>query len=238
MRVLLISGHGAGDPGAVAFGYKEAELVRALVPKIKNALAAYDCECDIFDMGKSMYHELIVEGRHFDFKPYDYVLEVHLNCCKENADGFSTGSEIYVTRTEKIITVEEKVVAALSEFGFKNRGVKRKNFDVIAEAKAQGVSAALLEVCFIDDYDDLAVYLANEDEIAKAVADAIAAGYKIPKREVKTPTFTDITNHWAKGSIEKLAREGIVNGYADGTFKPDKAVTRAEVATMLSRMMK
>jgi len=45
--------------------------------------------------------------------------------------------------------------------------------------------------------------------------------------------FTDITNHWAKNSIETLANKGIINGYRDGTFKPDATLTRAEFATML-----
>lgn len=45
--------------------------------------------------------------------------------------------------------------------------------------------------------------------------------------------FTDITNHWAKNSIETLANKGIINGYRDGTFKPDAPLTRAEFATML-----
>lgn len=236
MRILLIAGHGAGDSGAVAFGHKEAELARRLVPKIKSFLSDYECEVDIYDMQKSLYHELIVEGMHFDFKQYDYVLEVHFNAFKENADGFSTGSEVYVTRAEKIITVEENIVAALSEFGFKNRGVKRKDFDVIAEAKRQGVSAALLETCFIDDFDDLTIYRANENKIAESVADAIARGYKL---QLKKPSasFRDISNHWAREYIEKLQKAGIVNGYADGTFRPDKPITRAEVAAMLARMM-
>ena len=45
--------------------------------------------------------------------------------------------------------------------------------------------------------------------------------------------FTDITNHWAKNSIETLANKGIISGYRDGTFKPDAPLTRAEFATML-----
>ncbi len=240
MRILLIPGHGAGDSGAVSFGYKEAELVRKLAPKVQSALAEnYECECDVFDMEMSMYHYLVVEGGHFDFKPYDYVAELHLNAFRENADGLSTGSEAYVTYSEKNIEVEERIVANLSELGFKNRGVKRKNFDVISAVKAQGVSAALIEVCFIDDYDDLAIFLANEDEVARAIADGIATGYKLKKKERKeVASFKDIEKHWAREYIEKLAAEGIVNGYADGTFKPDKPITRAEVATMIARMMK
>ena len=35
MKILLIAGHGEGDSGAVANGYKEAELNREVVQKLK-----------------------------------------------------------------------------------------------------------------------------------------------------------------------------------------------------------
>lgn len=48
--------------------------------------------------------------------------------------------------------------------------------------------------------------------------------------------FTDVPeSHWAFKAIEDLADMGIINGYEDGTFKPDAPVTRAEVASMLDR---
>lgn len=49
--------------------------------------------------------------------------------------------------------------------------------------------------------------------------------------------FTDIVGHWAKGDIEYLAKLGIVKGYEDGSYKPDKEVTRAEVASMIAKAM-
>lgn len=43
----------------------------------------------------------------------------------------------------------------------------------------------------------------------------------------------DIANHWAKKNIERLNLEGVVRGYANGTFQPNKPVTMAEVITMV-----
>lgn len=40
--------------------------------------------------------------------------------------------------------------------------------------------------------------------------------------------FTDIDNHWAKEYIEEAAKDGIVNGFQDGTFRPDEPLTRAQ----------
>ena len=48
--------------------------------------------------------------------------------------------------------------------------------------------------------------------------------------------FKDVPNeHWAAKVIEEFANEGIVNGYEDGTFRPDEPITRAEAATILNR---
>jgi len=49
--------------------------------------------------------------------------------------------------------------------------------------------------------------------------------------------FADITGHWAEKEINFLYANGIINGYGDGTFKPDKAITRAEAVTILMRIL-
>ena len=41
-------------------------------------------------------------------------------------------------------------------------------------------------------------------------------------------SFSDIEGHWAYDNIIKLAEEGIVNGYEDGTFRPENMVTYGE----------
>ncbi len=234
MKILLIAGHGNGDSGATAFGRSEAELTRSLVPKIKESLSRFNCVCDIFDMSKSAYNELVTRGNKINFTPYDYVLEVHFNAFSENSDGKVMGCEVYVTREEQNIAVEQAMVRNIASLGLKNRGVKRMNFTVIAEARRQGASSALLETCFIDDADDMKIYLVNENKIADAVADAIAEGYRLSLKE--GTMFSDITNHWARDAIEKMAELDVVDGYADGTYRPGNPLTRAEAAVMLSRL--
>lgn len=48
-------------------------------------------------------------------------------------------------------------------------------------------------------------------------------------------TFPDITAHWAKESIEKLASQGYVNGFQDNNFHPDENITRAEYVAIIIR---
>ncbi|MFC4302010.1 leucine-rich repeat protein [Cohnella boryungensis] len=56
--------------------------------------------------------------------------------------------------------------------------------------------------------------------------------------ESKEVNFTDITEHWAASNINKAAQSGFVNGYLDGTFKPNVIVTRAEFVVMLMKALK
>lgn len=51
--------------------------------------------------------------------------------------------------------------------------------------------------------------------------------------------FKDVSDrHWAKAAIEQAVAKGYVSGYQDGTFRPDKNITRAEVASILDRVTK
>ncbi|MDO4542347.1 MAG: S-layer homology domain-containing protein, partial [Bacillota bacterium] len=51
-------------------------------------------------------------------------------------------------------------------------------------------------------------------------------------------SFSDISRHWAKNAINWAAANGIVNGYENGTFRPDTAISRQDLATMLDRYLK
>ena len=46
---------------------------------------------------------------------------------------------------------------------------------------------------------------------------------------------SDIGGHWAEDKIIKWIDMGLINGYPDGTFQPDKSITRAEFAAMVNR---
>ncbi|MED5017978.1 S-layer homology domain-containing protein [Paenibacillus chibensis] len=48
--------------------------------------------------------------------------------------------------------------------------------------------------------------------------------------------FKDTAGHWAEASIAQAQAAGYITGYADGTFHPDQALTRAEAATMVNRL--
>lgn len=54
----------------------------------------------------------------------------------------------------------------------------------------------------------------------------------------ETVAFSDIDGHWAKNWIIGAVNLGFVSGYEDGTFKPDRTITRAEFSKLLNGAMK
>ena len=55
----------------------------------------------------------------------------------------------------------------------------------------------------------------------------------------KSKDFPDVpANHWAYEAVAKLAGNGIIKGYPDGTFKGDRSMTRYEFAMMLYSALK
>lgn len=59
------------------------------------------------------------------------------------------------------------------------------------------------------------------------------------KNEVKLQKrfFKDTPGHWSEEYVVPLAFEGIINGYGDGTFRPEGAVSRAEAIAMVVRLV-
>lgn len=49
--------------------------------------------------------------------------------------------------------------------------------------------------------------------------------------------FPDIENHWAKDYINSSAEKGWINGYGDGTFRPDHIIIRCEAMKLINEVL-
>ena len=68
----------------------------------------------------------------------------------------------------------------------------------------------------------------------KIVVMIIATVMLLSAVSVSAASFTDIDSaHWAFGAISRLVDQGTIGGYADGSFKPNNTVTRAEFVKMV-----
>ena len=73
--------------------------------------------------------------------------------------------------------------------------------------------------------------------ITRAEFAAIAARFD-DKANTTAVDFSDIATHWAKDEISAAANNGWINGYTDGTFRPNNKITRAEAMTLVNRVLK
>ena len=73
------------------------------------------------------------------------------------------------------------------------------------------------------------------DKITRAEFTAVVARYN-SLINVES-SFEDISGHWAEKYIGAVTSKGWINGYPDKTFKPEKDISREEVATMVNKML-
>lgn len=59
-----------------------------------------------------------------------------------------------------------------------------------------------------------------------------------PQYKEEPVTVDDITGHWAEAAIRRCMERGLLKGYPDGSFQPDKPVTRAEISVIMDRLDK
>ena len=86
----------------------------------------------------------------------------------------------------------------------------------------------------ITGYEDGTFKPANA--ITRAEFATIAARFE-EEVAVGTEDFTDIAGHWAESYIKEAAALQWINGYEDGSFRPGNNITRAEVMTIVNRML-
>lgn len=178
LKLLLIAGHGANDPGACSSYGIERDETRKVVSRLAELFKNYnDVDVDIYPTNRNCYSDVTTSRVQVNMANYDYVFEVHFN----SATASARGTEVWVTPIESSIAVEKKIVDNLASVGFSNRGVKKEYFAVISFAKNKGVSSALVEVCFISNQNDMNLYRNKFEQVCNAMVSGIADGFGLQK---------------------------------------------------------
>lgn len=76
---------------------------------------------------------------------------------------------------------------------------------------------------------------APDDAVGGAPSGAGSASSGSSSAETGSGGFTDVSGHWGADTIAWAVANGIVTGYADGTFQPDRPVSEPEFLAMLLR---
>lgn len=174
MKINIHAGHNPdGMVACGAIGYiKESTEARAVKERILQKLTAmghevYDCTCNDGSNQNDVLRKIVAACNAHDV---DLDISIHFNAGgnREN-DGNTTGTEVYVySKNSVAVPYAQKAVDRIASLGFRNRGVKENpNLYVLRHTKSP---AMLIECCFVDDPDDVALYKADR------MADAIVAG--------------------------------------------------------------
>ena len=167
-RLLLVSGHGAGDSGATGNGYREDVETRRMTTAIFNHLNG--------KIPVTMYPQssnLVRTNDHGQYKNHN-VIEFHLNAF----NGTARGTEILIREGLQPSSMGNAMLGVLSKY-FVNRGFKRRNnLGNMNKFHAMGGTGyQLIETCFIDNKSDMDVYKKNFNAIALGIANVILSAY-------------------------------------------------------------
>jgi hypothetical protein len=88
----------------------------------------------------------------------------------------------------------------------------------------------------VSGYPD-GTYKPTNPIVRAEVAALIIKAYAQLDYSITRTQFSDANNHWAMAYIGTISKLGLVSGYPDGTFKPDRQVSYAELFTILINSM-
>jgi uncharacterized protein YjdB len=136
-----------------------------------------------------------------------------------------------VTRAE----ISKIIIIAAGYIPSSNTDLPYKDSSSIAEWAKPFIKSAM-ESGVIKGYENNTFRPKNKltrKEMAVLIINAF--GYDIPQNPKINMKDANKIPAWAKGHVAKAIELGIIKGYNDNTFGPDKTITRAEVAAMIAR---
>lgn len=219
MMLYVIAGHGAGDPGACAGGYREADLVRELAQRIKDfggdSVTLHPFGDDAYRSG-ALNDVSLPKGA--------CVVELHM----DSAGAGARGGHVIIKGGFKPDGYDE-ALASLMQSVFPGRSsliAKRNDLANVNRAARRGINYRLVENGFISDEGDRETFLSHMDELAKGYLAAFGieggeAPASKPEQEptaASKPSALDIDGYWGPATVKAVQKalgttaDGVVSG--------------------------
>lgn len=175
MRINIHAGHnpdGMTACGAVGL-IRESTEARAVKDRVAAQLTAmghtvHDCTCNNGTGKEDVLKRIVAACNNHDV---ELNVSIHFNAAANpEPDGKTTGTEVLVyDNASHAVPWAQQIADSIAALGYRNRGVKeRPNLYVLKHTKAP---ALLVECCFVDDPEDIAIY--NADRMAAAIVAGI-----------------------------------------------------------------
>lgn len=203
-KLYVISGHGAGDPGAGGNGYNEADVARLISSRLKviggDAVVELDKDINWYASGR-------VDSALKKIVGNNPLLELHL----DSSDSKSAhGGHIIIKSGIKPDGYDNALASFLSNY-FPGRSeviVKRGDLGNTNRAYRLGINYRLIECCFITSSSDMKKLMGNIDAFCKGVLNAFGL-YKIKVEQgwVKNETgwwYRNADGSWPRNKWLKL----------------------------------
>lgn len=214
-HLFIIAGHGAGDPGACANGFNEAERVRALATRIK---ALGGDQVTLGDFNRDYYADNGISNLDI---PDDWqITELHM----DSAAAGAKGGHIII----KAGFDPDQYDNALASFiggilpGRSNLIVGRDDLANPNRAAARGFGYRLVEVGFITNMGDLTIFNNQMDDIARGILSAFGIKSNAEPSKPKTPL-------WYQGHVSGKGWMDAVNGGIAGTVGQNRALEAIKI---------
>ena len=214
-KLFVICGHGAGDPGACANGYQEAERVRALGKRIKE-LGGNNVM--LGDVNRNYYADNGISSLTIS-KDYQ-IVELHM----DSAAATARGAHVIIKgglNPDKYDTALAKFVSGM----FPGRSVtisKRGDLANPARAYAKGYGYRLIECGFISNAEDVKVFNGGIDKLAKGILECFGIGVQAAS---KPTTSKPVTIPTVKKTVEQIAKEVLAGKWGNGDTRKQKLKT-------------
>ena len=179
-KVFIGVGHGGSDPGAVANGFKEADLNLAIALACQSELIRHGVSVQM-SRTKDENDDLTQEIKECNAFNPDFAIDIHNNA------GGGDGAEIYHGHADKRDDIlAANVLAAIQAIGQNSRGLKtRKNSsggDYYGFIRQINAPSIIVECAFVDNKKDI--------QIIDTAAEQKAMGVAIAKGILKTLGIT------------------------------------------------
>lgn len=209
-HLFVIAGHGAGDPGACANGFNEAERVRALATRIK-ALGGE--QVTLGDFNRDYYADNGISNLDI---PADWqITELHM----DSAAAGAKGGHVIVKAGFDPDQYDNALASFIGSIlpGRSNLIVGRDDLANLNRAAARGFGYRLVEVGFITNAGDLAIFNNRMDDIARGILAAFG---------IKSNTESPM---WYQAHVSGKGWMDAVNGGTAGTVGQNRALEAIKI---------
>lgn len=217
MKIAVRGGHNFLSRGASALIDETTEDRKVKDSVIKNLISLGHEVLDVTPGNMDVDSDLIYGVSKANNWGADLLISIHFNKAFNHYDG-ALGTESWVYSKSDNISLDEEVaqriVNALAELGFKNRGVKENTS--LYELRATKMASIIVEVCFVEATEDVALYQKiGADTIGKSIAYAISNKkmevFNMDKIIGYTPVYSDNNGNDSIGSLNAGATVEVID---------------------------